>query len=34
MDYKNEIIKIIQSINNNEVLEYLYFFIKNKLNKK
>lgn len=31
LDYKEEIIKMIKKINNENKLAYLYFFIKNKI---
>ena len=31
MDYKNELLKIIESIDNEQLILYLYIFIKEKI---
>lgn len=31
MDYKNELLKIIESINNEQLILYLYIFVKEKI---
>ncbi len=31
MDYKNELLKIIDSIDNEQLILYLYIFVKEKL---
>lgn len=31
MDYKNELLKIIESIDNEQLILYLYIFVKEKL---
>lgn len=31
MDYKQKIIELVEKINNQDILEYLYIFIKGKI---
>lgn len=31
MDYKNELLKIIESIDNEQLILYLYIFVKEKI---